>query len=650
MQIKNIILYKNTEQVRVLSFELGKVNIITGESKSGKTALIDIVDYCLGSTHCKIADGVIRDTVHWFAVTVVFNDNEEYVIARLNPNVKNVSSVTEIYIEKAGQEAYPKFESIQNNSNIEGLKKFLSIKLGISENLQIAEGNTRDSLEVNFKHARLYNFQPQTLIAQRDYLFYNQTEPFVTQAIKDSLPYFLGAIKEDGLQIEQEITRKKRDLYRLVREKNESEKIKSDGISKAFALIEEAKQIGILNKQIVVETVSDAIKTLDSIKDWEYRDSINEVRGENSVLKELLNKRNDFKVELGKLEDTISATEDFIKSNFSYSEEIEQQKIRLETINLFQENNTPNNKCPLCDNVLESEMPAISAINESLRKLNQNLEETLREKPRLNEYLQGLKGNKEKLKEEIIKAENGISALYEEQEKARRLRDLNLRRGKVIGRISLFLESLDLSEDKTLDKKIDRLRSEIDDLLKQVDKESKEDKMAAIINKINLQMSNWVKSLDVEHEDALIRFDISKLTLIADSMSSEKSIPLYQMGSGANWVSYHLLIHFALHQYFIQANCPIPHFLMIDQPTQVYFPPEKDTNNDGIILESSDEIAVKKIFDFIIDTTKKLDFKFQVIITDHAYLRTEKFKQCVREVWRNGTKLIPFEWLSDNNE
>lgn len=39
MQIKNIILYKDTEHQRVLSFELGKVNIITGESKSGKTAL-----------------------------------------------------------------------------------------------------------------------------------------------------------------------------------------------------------------------------------------------------------------------------------------------------------------------------------------------------------------------------------------------------------------------------------------------------------------------------------------------------------------------------------------------------------------------------------------------------------------------------------
>ena len=647
MQIKNIILYKNAEQVRVLPFELGKVNIITGESKSGKTALIDIVDYCLGSKSCKIADGVIKDSVYWFAVTVVFNDKEEYVIARLNPSVRQVSSVSEIYIEKAGQEPYPSFDSIHNNSNTDGLKEFLSRKLEIAENLQIAEGYTREPLEVNFRHARLYSFQPQTLIAQRDYLFYKQTEPYIPQAIKDSLPYFLGAIREDGLKLEQEIARKKRDLNRLVREKNETEKIKADGISKAFSLIEEAKQIGILEKQIVVETVPDAIKTLDGIKDWEYRDSVVEVRGENSALKALLTKRNDNKVELGKLEDTISATEAFIKNNFSYSKEVEQQKIRLESINLFQVNATDNKTCPLCSSVLSTEIPKISSINTSLHKIRQNLEETSREKPRLNEYLQGLKNNGEKLKEEIAKNESAITALYNEQENARRLRDLNLRRGKVIGRISLFLESLDLSEDRGLDNKIATLRSEIDSLLSLVDKESKDDKMASIINRINLQMSNWVQKLDVEHENSSIRFDIPKLSLVADTAT--KSIPLFQMGSGANWVSYHLLIHFALHQYFIQANRPVPRFLMIDQPTQVYFPPEKDTNNDGIIQESSDEIAVKKMFDFIIDVTNSFESGLQVIITDHAYLRSEKFEQCVREIWRNGVKLIPQEWLDNNN-
>jgi hypothetical protein len=118
------------------------------------------------------------------------------------------------------------------------------------------------------------------------------------------------------------------------------------------------------------------------------------------------------------------------------------------------------------------------------------------------------------------------------------------------------------------------------------------------------------------------------------------------MGSGANWVSYHLLIHFALHKHFIQAHRPVPRFLVIDQPSQVYFPPEKDLDNSGEIKESADEVAVKKMFEFMINATNNLEKKFQVIVTDHAYINDSKFKDCVREVWRDGVKLIPETWLS----
>jgi len=644
MQIRNIILYKNNDLVRILPFELGKVNIITGESKSGKTAIIDIVDYCLGSKDCRIADGIIRDNVYWFSITIVFANKDEYFIARLNPNIKGVNSVSELYLEKIDKDYVPRFDEIHNNSNIDGLKEFLSRKLGIAENLQIAENNTREPLEVNFKHARYYCFQPQQLIAQREYLFYKQTEPFISQSIKDSLPYILGAIREDSLKIEQTIIQKKRELNRLQREKNEAEKIVSEGISKAFALIEEAKEFGILDKDASVKNEKEALIILDSIKDWEYNQKDVEIKGENSILKELIQKRNEYKSDLGKLEDTIIATEAFVKSNFNYSEEVEQQKVRLESINLFSNTEVDDTHCPLCKSCLETTIPSISAIQESLSKLNKSLDETTREKPKLNKYLDSLIVESKELKESILKTENGISALYTEHENARRLRDLNLRRGKVIGRISLFLESIDFTIDNNLNIKISKLKKEVDDLLNLVDKENKEDRLASILNKINLQMSNWVKSLDVEQEDSLIRFDLSKLTLIADS--STRSIPLSQMGSGANWVSYHLLIHFALHQHFIQANRPVPHFLMIDQPTQVYFPPAKDINNDGLITTSSDEVAVNKMFDFIIDTTNKLDSNFQVIITDHAHLNSSKFKDCVVEVWRSGKKLIPQEWFA----
>ena len=502
-------------------------------------------------------------------------------------------------------------------------------------------------MEVNFKHSRFYCFQPQTLIAQQDYLFYKQTEPFVPQSIKDSLPYFLGAIREDSLRIEQEIIQNKRILNRLIREKNEAEKIRTDGVSMTFSLIEEAREVGIIEKNIIVGKITDALTVLNTIIDWEQSPSQVTVNGENSILKELINKRNEYKIELGHLEDTISATKTFIKNNFHYSEEVEQQKIRLESIGLYHEaNDADHNICPLCHNVLQTSIPSIEAINKSLSHLSRNLEETAREKPRLNKYLQELNEKSESFKEEIIKAENAITALYTEQENARRLRDLNLRRGKVIGRISLFLESVDFTENQDADNKIQRVKAEIERLSELVDKETKEDKLLSIINKINLHMSNWVKDLDVEDKNALIRFDLSKLTLIADT--ENKSIPLSQMGSGANWVSYHLLIHFALHQHFVQLNRPVPRFLMIDQPTQVYFPPEKDINNNGEIYESSDEIAVKKMFDFIIDKTNSMESNFQVIITDHAYLQDDKFKGCVKAVWRNGEKLIPQDWLNDN--
>lgn len=645
MQIKNIVLYKDSEKVRLLSFNLGKVNIITGESKSGKTALIDIIDYCLGSTDCKVAEGVIRDNVYWFGITIVFNSDEEYFIARMNPSVKGVSSISELYIDKGPfVDGFPKFENIEANSNLAGLKDFLSRKLNIAENLQVAENNTRDSLEVNFKHSRIYCYQPQTLIAQRDYLFFNQTEPFVPQAIKDSLPYFLGAIREDSLKIEQEIASKKRDLNRLVRAKNEEERIYSEGVSKAYSLIDEAKQIGILNKELEIKDIKHAIEVLISLKDWEIENKIADVKGENSDLKRLIDERSNLRIDLGKLDDTISATESFVKTNFSFSEEVQQQKIRLEHIGLFNESEDDNNKvCPLCSNQLQAELPSISAINKSLKDLNLNLNETVREKPRLIKYLDTLRKQREEFKEKILRTENSINALYQEQSEARRLRDLNLRRGKVIGRISLFLESLDLSEDKTIDLKIEKLRTEIETLLSQIDKESKEEKLASIINKINLQMSSWVSSLDVEYEDSPIRFDINKLTLIADTNTT--SIPLSRMGSGANWVSYHLLIHFALHKHFLQANRPVPRFLVIDQPSQVYFPPEKDIDNTGIIKESTDEIAVRKMFEFMINTTESLDNNFQVIVTDHAFINDDKFKDSVREVWRDGVKLIPNNWL-----
>lgn len=641
MQIKSLFFYNNDGLIRDLNFNLGTVNIITGESKTGKTALIDIINYCLGSDDCRISEGVIRDTVDWFSILLQFK-SEQVFIARQNPNRLNLASTEKIYFSNADNVEIPTIQKLVNNSDINTLKDFFTKKLLISEYSHNPETGTRDSLSVNFKHSRFYSFQPQYLIAQRDYLFFNQTDNFVPQAIKDTLPYFLGAIREDSYRIEQDIITRKRELNRLTRELTEYERLKSEGNSKVYELINEAKDLNLIELGVNPND-REAISILKELQNWE-NNSEEIIQGENENLKKLIDEKNSISKELSNLNDDIEAVSNFANQTSDYSSEAKQQISRLESINLFKDDENSHANCPLCNQTLNFELPAVTAIKNSLKSLTNNLTTTTLEKPKLAEYINKLYEIRENLKSEIQLRQNSIKAIYANNVQLNKQKDDNLRRGKVLGKISLFLESINIvSDDSSLKNKIKKLENEIEKLESLVSGEEKENRMNSILNIINTQMTEWEKLLDLEHQSSPIRFDIKKLTIFADT--PKKSIQLSNMGSGANWVAFHLLIHFALHKYFIEAERPVPRFIIFDQPSQIYFPPEKDLKKTGKIELSSDEKAVRQMYDFIFKVTKELAPNLQVIITDHANLKYEEFNSAVIEEWRNGKKLIPNEWI-----
>ena len=647
MQIKKIILYSrnSNDKPRVINFNTGKLNIITGESKSGKSALVGIIDYCLGSKSCNIYDGIIRRKTEFFAILITFGD-EDVFISRLNPDVRNKSTIDEIFVKRSySDKELPLIEEFVPNFNTSLLKSFLSEKLNINENIHIPDSLSRDPLEANFRHARIFSFQPQYVIAQPNQLFYRQDDSFTKMAIKDTLPYFLGAINADSLQIEREISKKKRLLNQLSREKREEDKLKEDGISKAYSLIEEAKEIGLLQKNTSPKSVKEAYEILFKVKEWEYKEL--ELKGDDSGLKKLIEDRLIIKNRLGKIEDDINAVKYYMKTANKYSNEIRQQEIRLESIGFFSdEDNVEINTCPLCDNHLEIPNPTIENIKSNLIEVRNDLKNTTQESPRVQTYLDSLDDSQVQFQNELEIVERGITALYNQKEKARTLRDLNIRRGRVIGRVSLFLENSNLEETKSsLERRIKFLQDEIKNLSEKTDKESTVEKLNSILNRINLQMTEWSNLIDVEYQGNPIRFDIKNLDLIVDT--EDKPIPLSKgIGSGANWVAYHLLLLMSLHKTFVKKDRPVPRFLFIDQPTQVYYPPENNPNIVEIDSEgSSDDKAVKAMFDFMYMVAKELSPNFQIIVMDHALLSNAEFKESIIEIWRGGSKLIPQEWL-----
>lgn len=644
MQILDIILYSKSGKQRILSFEPGKVNIITGDSGTGKTSIIYIVDYCLGSDF-NVKEGKVIDHVWWYAVRYQLSQGQ-IVIARPNPT-KYSRSASDVYFLQGDTIKIPNFIELKANINTDILSQKLANIIGIDEYTHQAEGNTRPETPVTFKHSRFYCFQPQTDIDQPDFLFYNQKKEFwIEQVMKDTLPYFLGAIETGSIKLERQLADKKRNLNRLEREIKDAQAIVDKTMGQVFELVNEAKQVGLIQINEVPKDRGEGLKMLQIISTQDILQETSNV--ENEILISLQNQRETTNKELDIIKQTIKETENYQKETQGYESEVGYQALRLESINIYPKNREVDNSiCPLCNQKLESRIPKIEQIEQSLLGLQANLEVTKKERPKLKQYLDNLYKQRSELFGKIQEIEKGITAIYKENEQAKRLKDLNIRKGRVLGRISLYLESkIEVSDFSETAQKVALLKSEIDTLQKQLSEEDKEDKLESILDQLSVQMTSWAKELKLEFQDEVVKFSIKKLTLLI--IANDRTRMFKNVGSAENWVAYHLLIHFALHKYFALNQRPTPNFLMLDQMSQAYFPPEKDLKGTGEIEQSEDEKAIKRFFDFVFNRTEELEGKLQTIIIDHAKLNDEKFISSIKEEWRKGTKLVPVEWINDD--
>jgi hypothetical protein len=155
-------------------------------------------------------------------------------------------------------------------------------------------------------------------------------------------------------------------------------------------------------------------------------------------------------------------------------------------------------------------------------------------------------------------------------------------------------------------------------------------------------MTAWARELGLEHSKFPLRLDINKLTIVADT--ADGPVPMDRMGSGENWVGYHLIGHLALHEWFTQRDRPVPRFLFLDQPSQVYFPAEKDVEGSMTLISEDDRLAVSRMFKFVFDVVATLSPRFQVIVTEHADLTESWYQGAVVERWRQGARLVPEDW------
>jgi hypothetical protein len=100
MSIKSVILWPRNRQLkpRRVDFLPGVVNVISGGSRTGKSAIIPIIDYCLGADKCTIPVTTIRDATEWFGI-LVKTDQGEKLFARREPGAQR--STNDMFVLEA---------------------------------------------------------------------------------------------------------------------------------------------------------------------------------------------------------------------------------------------------------------------------------------------------------------------------------------------------------------------------------------------------------------------------------------------------------------------------------------------------------------------------------------------------------------------
>ena len=179
---------------------------------------------------------------------------------------------------------------------------------------------------------------------------------------------------------------------------------------------------------------------------------------------------------------------------------------------------------------------------------------------------------------------------------------------RVVGRISLFLETLLPNEDiAKLETEHRRIKNKVQQLENQNGADDRNERLASILNNISAQVTRYIQQFDAEFAAYQARPNLPQLPILFDR--PERSVPMSRTGGGANHLAYHLSTLLALHLFAAQNNRPIPRFLLIDQPTQVYFPSEqvyKDADGSVQRTEADADLnAVRRLFELLLKFTQE---------------------------------------------
>ena len=362
MQLDKLVLFNADGETRPIEFTPGALNIITGDSRTGKSSLINIVRFLLGSGKPNVPFGPIQESVAWYALHAHVNDTS-FFIARKAPAAGHESNDVMLVV---GDIATPPLDELQHNTSRGALREYLGGLLGVEDNRNDPRlGQTRRALTASFVHALYYCFQGQGEIANPEILFHRQNREWIPQTIRDTLPYFLGAQGADDLRKREELVDRRRDLRRLTQRLRAAESERAAGLDRAGALLAESVDVGLLADRLEVADLAAAQAELRRIVDNPA--AVAEAVESGAEFDRLRDRRRELSDRVRDLGEQLRAVEQFAAADHDHSTELVEQQARLASIGLIPAEDA-DATCALCGQSLGEDAGPRDAVEHERRR------------------------------------------------------------------------------------------------------------------------------------------------------------------------------------------------------------------------------------------------------------------------------------------
>lgn len=585
--------FKTHNQPIEYVFKPNKVNVVTGDSSTGKSSILRVIDYCLTARESAIVEDVINENVAWYGLCFHLNGHD-YVIARKSPMNGRINS--DIYWAKDTEDfpgdALPR--PIKEVSRAE-IQAFISKEMGVP-NVTLEEG--RERMQPSFREIMMLNYLTEDIIATSGTYFDTQLntdvrlEPFVMKLMR------LGLGTDE--QKEQELQARILELDKKIKGEEENKRKDKDHKDLYDNQLKEIRgkaiEIGLIERDNIsqeglMELLKAKVDEFDRLKRsyrklGELASLFDRKREIDRSLIDYRNLRREYKTAVEysqKVEDSLLPME-YLKANLNAS------LLGEEALALYRS----------LDDAFKQAKHTPRKVDELPADFEQNYQKLKAEERNVKQRIEECK--------QIAGAFFDPNLLMKYMTLSEQLKKLKSKPERYIGDVELT----------NLRDQLEGTKLELGQL--HHDKEQKASKFLEDVQSYYEQqngMSDSYKGCEVKFSEVWRRLELYK---------NGAFYPIKNVGSKSNYMFMHLCFYLGLHQYLSeQEKSIVPNFLFIDQPSIPYYGNNRSRTpqaaGDLKVKNKDDESKLREAFRLInsfMSQNVSNESGFQVILIEHA--------------------------------